>query len=215
MARNMRRLKTVERWLLFNIRGEGIRKSTRADKHSYIGPIYYAHQWPIARLVMLPDGHYACLNKHYVHPANPTGWTVDGGPRLTLNLSVPDIGVFSGYDGDWLSDTQLHERLRDFWMKVERAREMHFPQLVSGDSSGGGMQRTLRGAVDNATKEYRAYSAAFQLGWHSFPTIFRSELDQVIEDRSRVYFSDAEVKKRERATARAGAKRALGLDNEE
>jgi len=210
------------RWVAFNVRGEGLRKSSRNSKFSYAGPIYYSNGWPIARLVMLPDGNYACLNKHHVHPKNPPWWPLDSKPWKKLDLSVPDVGAFSSYDGDWLTDTQLHERLRNLWMliashQVEHAKEMAFPKLVNTDDNTGisGMQRTLRSLLDNVEKEYTHYGAAFQLGWRSFPTTYRAELEQVITDRKRFYFSDNEMRKRERAAARAGAKKALGLDNKE
>ena len=204
------------RWVRFNVRGEGLRKSTPHAKHGYIGPIYYSNGWPIARLVMLPDGNYACLNKHYVHPANPVAWANDGGPHVALNLTVPDIAAFSSYDGDWLPDTQLHERMRNLWMmiesaQVERAKEMVFTSLVT-DSHNSGMQNVLRSALANATKEYEKYGDAFQLNWPDFPYVYKRELEDVISNRKRSYFSDVEVKKRERKLARAGAKKALGLD---
>jgi hypothetical protein len=210
------------RWVRFNVRGEGLRKSSTHAKHAYTGPIYYSNGWPIARLVMLPGGNYACLNKHYVHPANPTDWASDGGPHVVLNLSVPDVATFSSYDGDWLPDAQLHERLRNLWAmiasaQVERAKEMAFTQLVTGDSSSStqGMQSVLRAMLASVTKEYEKYNAAFQLGWRSFPTIFKAELEATIENRKRIYFSKKETEKRERIAARAGAKKAFGLDNKE
>jgi hypothetical protein len=213
--------KLKERWLRFNIRGEGSRKSSRMAKYSYTGPIYYSHGWPVARLVQLPGGNYACLNKHHIWPANPKEWTYGSTPRLATNLNVPDVAAFSSYDGDWLSDNKLHERLRNLWMmiaayQVELARDTAFPTLVTGDPNGiNGLQRSLRSQLQSAAKEYSEYSAAFQLGWHSFPTIYGAELEQIIEDRKRVYFSPSEVAKRERREARAGAKMALGLDNKE
>lgn len=210
----------MNRWLEFNIRGIGIHKSTRNAKYSYNGPIYYSNGWPIARLAKLPDGNWACLHKHYVHPSNIIGWTVDGGPRLAVNLSVPDIAAFSSYEGDWLDDAGMQERLHSLWKRiaayqVDLAREVAFPTLVSPGSSSGGLQASLIGNVSDAASEYEAYSKAFKLGWPRFPTVYMTSLRQVIEDRKRHYYSKAEIDKRERAAARAGAKKALGLDNKE
>jgi hypothetical protein len=210
--------KLLRRWLGFNIRGEGSRKSTRNAKNYYIGPVFYTHGWPIARLAELPDGNFACLNKHHVNPKNPPEWGT--APKLTKNLTVPDVAAFSAYDGDWFVDVQMHERLRGLWLKiaayqVEHAREMAFPTLVNLGVRTSGEQLTLRAAVEAAMDEYTAYRAAFKLlGWPPFPTVYATELNQVIKDRTRAYFSPEEIAKRDRIAARAGAKKALGLEGE-
>jgi hypothetical protein len=207
----------IDRWLAFNIRGDGLHKSSRHSKYSYNGPIYYSHGWPIARLVKLPNGNWACLNKHHVYPQNPKHWVDYGGPKLGTNLSVPDVAVFSAYEGDWLDDAGLHERLRDLWPKiaahqVDEARETAFPTLVSPDYTDHGRQTQLAEMIATVTNEYTLYNAAFRLRWPKFPTVFADELKTIIGDRKRHYYSKTEVDKRERAAARAGAKKALGLD---
>jgi hypothetical protein len=206
-----------ERWLHFVVRGEGLRKSATNARYSYVGPIYYSNGYPVARLMMMPGGDYACLNKWHIHPQQPFGWKDDGGAQKTLDLRVPCVGAFSSYDGDWLTDAQLHERLRNLWLiiadaQVTSAKETQFPLLVRDPGSSSGRQANLRRMLKDARLEYEKYGAAFQLGWPSFPTIYEAEFESVIVDRARAYYSDVEVKRRERKLARAGAKLALGLD---
>jgi hypothetical protein len=201
------------RWVDWVVFGHGKDHSPmHGAKFSYRNNVLYAHQEPVARLVKAPKGKFIVLYR-------VDGWiNVD---RLEIyeivkNIYVEDIGVFSKYPGDMLSETALHERIRELFHKeagwiVELAVEAPASALVQDNHFYYVTGQKLTQDMNRLHQRYVDYATSFNLKWPNFPAHYRDTLYSILEKRVGHYVSPTEVAKRERKLAREEAKRALGL----
>lgn len=129
-------------------------------------------------------------------------------------LAVPDIAVFSRYEGDMLGDDGLTHRLRFTWLRQMQwhvdvtAARYNGKQLYERN---GKVATALRDELDRMIECYHAYEMAVMPGWDSLPN-YRCKLDELISHKVGAYRDPDAIRRRERAKARAKALEALGLD---
>ena len=207
------------RWVEWNLLGKGKDHSPLYhSKYAYRGPVLYAHEWPVGRLVHATKRNFVCLYKSmgYVDIGKlEKGWS-SSWPVLTANLYVEDIGVFSKYPDDMIDEVALHERCREMFLKeaaylVEQAGDAPDSVLVNSGRYYGRNGQQLIEQMKKLPTRYATYAEAFGLKWKDFPPIYLQTLRSLVERRTERYLSEAEVAKRERKVAREEAKRALGL----
>lgn len=214
------RIKT--RWVRWNLLGIGKDRSPfEHTKFAYRGPVLYAHEWPVGRIVHAPN------RQRFVTLVRPSGWidTVymntkalpEKGPRLLENIHVEDLGVFSKYPDDMIDEAALHERTRQLFLAkaawiIEVAETVPETVLVTSGSYYRSSGVKLLRDMDAVAAKYLSYKLVFQLKWKEFPPNYQRTIRSIVENRTSKYESPAEVAKRERKAAREQAKKALGLD---
>lgn len=198
--------------------GRGTSASELSAGEWYRGPVYYIGDNPASRYVTGPKGKKVEL----VRAGANTGSTPQEYRQKLLRLSVMDIGVFSRYHEDWVSEEDLHDRLR--FLYLARIQEfcdrytlaLEGRKLVEEEQNKhtyNPTEKRLRDELKKYYADYNSYSKHFDLNWKEPPTIYKEKFEQIIADKKRAWLDPFAVARRERQAARREAAKALGLDD--
>jgi hypothetical protein len=194
-----------ERWLKFNLQGRGAEHGT-ASNHRYRGSVYYYGDTPAQRIVKR-DGRTPVIIQRFHLGSIPSSYKSD-----FEVISVEDIAVFSKYDGDRLDGQDMHDRQR--WMMLNRINAF-VDEEVGGWSAETCASISTRGRAEKTLNKYldtyERYATLFNLNWPMLPHSVRERMMSTIVSRGLRWTDPAEVKKRERASAKRLANKALGL----
>lgn len=210
--------KIKTRWVSHVIRGIGKPRSDSQERYSYRGPVLYAMEWPVARLVKTGGKDWVCVTKTGVQAYAPPDWVEEPTlPTLKCNVTTSCCGVFSPFEGDMCSDEELHGRIKFLSMKeaesiVEKAEVWPIDKILEKSTWRGTGKEQLNRDMLTVAKRYHQYSDAFNLGWPDFPPHYVAMLDRALERRSKEYHNPKAAAQRERNAARKAAKKALGIE---
>lgn len=202
----------VSRFIDWNLDGVG-QEQGRYQDYSYKDFRFFNQHYPIARIVTVPNSG---RKVRLVRAGSGNSWmggkiVIRGGAFETYY--VPDIGIFSPYEGDWLKEEDMHRRQGYIMLQQVRSfAELHLSQTNGKKLQEGYNQSSLQGALDKLYVRFDKYSELFNLGWEPLPDMYRSELREQIERMVKAYNDPKSVLRRERSSARKLAKKTLGLD---
>ncbi len=199
------------RHILWNLHREGEDQSRKSEQHYWWrGPIWYDGNIPCSRFVQGVRGRWFQLIKH----TGPLTSDKDLNNRFQ-RLVVPDIGVFSRYEDDWLPEADMHERIRYILLQqvreyTELRIETHTDKTIAEMAHIASSQRAQ---LSQLYLKYEDYSKHFGLDWGKLPTMYMEGFDEAVRVKTNRWKDPDAVRRRERAKARKLAKEALGLDN--
>jgi hypothetical protein len=200
----------IARYVQWNLNGSGQDRGRYSD-WSYRESRFFNQHYPIARIVSLPSGEKVRL----VRSGQGNSWhggklTVDG--KQFHTYYVPDVGVFSLYEGDWLPEDKMHQRTGYIMLQQVRCYAETQLERLNGKKlqERGCADRTQRG-LTLLYERFDKYSALFELGWDPLPGMYATELAEQMDRMLAAYNDPKAVIKRQRAAARTLAKKTLGL----
>jgi hypothetical protein len=199
-----------QRYLLWNVERQGEDQSRKSEQsYWWRGPIWYDGAIPCTRFVQGARGRWFLLTKH----TGPTIRAKDFNNSYS-RLVVPDIGVFSRYEDDWLPEADMHERLR--YIMLQQVRE--FTELrieCHTDKTIAEQPMTVssnRAQLSQLYIKYEDYAKHFDLGWGKLPGMYMDGFDEAVRIKAGRWNDPDAVRRRERAKARKLASKALDLD---
>jgi len=183
---------------------ETTKQTGRQGNHAFIGPVYYYNNTPSHRIVWHRNGkRFGIL----------IGYHTGTFEKARYNLTVPDIGVFSRFEGDMLPDEELHPRVQ--WLMVNEIKEyvdQILPAKSNEDCANSKMQESYMKSFNALVGRYDSYNAFFDLGWTGIPPSFMDRAKAMIATKGAEWNDPNAVTKRQRAKAKRAAEKALGLD---
>lgn len=124
--------------------------------------------------------------------------------------TLPEIGVLSRFEGDMLSEDELHERHKYLFFAELRAVSDERVRTMPGHALQDEASKILA-LVDRMYARYWNYGQTFRLKWPEMPKMYKEEVIETIRERLKRYHDPKQVAARERAHARKIAKKAFGL----
>jgi hypothetical protein len=201
----------IQRFIEWNLAEAG-QDHGRYQDWSYKEFRFFNQHYPIARIVTTAAGEKVRL----VKAGSGNSWM---GGKLTFfgnafhTYYVPDIGVFSPYEGDYLPEPDMHRRQGYIMLQQVRCFAEDKLDTMNGKKlQERNVASNLQGALQRLYERFDKYSQLFNLGWDPLPIMYQSELAGEIDRMIRIYNNPKMVQKRERAAARKLAKKTLGLD---
>lgn len=187
-----------------NMTGGG-RSAAAKGSYWYRGTVLYYNQTPSWRFIDGVKGTKVMLVKHLGY-APPKQDPYKG--RMKAR-SVPDIGVFSHFEGDMLPDNQVLDRVR--YIMLSQVRELVYETMpkINADQLESYKADDLRKTLKEMYKRYNDLRVATGCGWNDMPTIYIEQLEDGMKQKIDAYNDPAAVKARERSAARKLAVKAL------
>ena len=200
----------IKRWLAFNVDGEGKDRATSGN-YWFRGSVFYYDASPAMRIVDGVGKRKIVLIRHVGLNATVKKPYTD---KQLRSLNLPDIGVFSSYEGDMMEDGHpLNERVRFILLSQLRAFVQEEIVTINGLELGGkGKAGKLREKAKGFYKIYNTYREWIGCPWPNMPDIYLQQFDETVKRKIADYESPEAQKKRERAAARKKASKMLGLD---
>lgn len=204
----------MDRFTDFNVLGLG-KDSGHCDEYHWKGRMLWQHEWCMQRWVKLPDGVRVRLIKHAKSKFNAgKGMAGKGMTCETPYLSyfVPDLGVFSSFEGDFLPEDQLHRRQGYIMTKqIETYPERAMKRLTGSLLMDVRAFKAEKELMEALCQRYDKYRKLFALEWPDLDmTHLAHFIDLMTEKRDR-YMDPKSTAQRERKKARELAKKTLGL----
>ena len=125
--------------------------------------------------------------------------------------SLPTIGVHSRYEGDELSEAELHERMRYLFIAELGMAEQDYVTPLGGNEVTG-HETAVTAKVARMYARYDNYSKTFALKWPELPTFYKDQIAAALKLKWSRYHDPKAVAQRERTHARKVAKQAFELD---
>lgn len=199
----------------FNSGQGSVYKGHHNRKEFYVGSVMFANlNSPVYRFVRTPDNKLVKLIK------NQEINVVHENQSFNVHkifVPVPDIGVYSRFDGDTIPLEALHGRLQFLFLEQasryfdEYVYGMTAPSIIKLQTRDWGPSTVLQLHYDR----WKTYSYMFDLNWPEMPQEFMDRVAAYENDKIGKYTDPANIKKRDisrvRAKARKEAKEAFGV----
>ena len=191
------------RWVRWNVLHEGIDRSPcGSERYHYTRFALYSYSWPVARLAKGRNKTWVCLAKSNIGLQHEL---------VKETLIVPDLSVFSVYEGDWYDNGHMHERLR-WLLNVSAQQTREKAQTWPDRRIMNGGDKILIADLMRIKGIYEEYVRLMPVNWPEFPERYIEELAHAVLARHTRYASPEQTSKRERRWARSEAKEALGIN---
>lgn len=198
-------------FIKWNLKHEGKNELHAGDDYWYRDNVFFHANTPSWRAVKGRNGMLVVL----VRWCSFQAYKEFEGKVTAFN--VPDLAVFSKYDGDLMEDVaEMHERIR--WVMFSQVRsfaDSELRRMTNKDVVA--KHKTVNNKRDELLGHYRRYihySDLFGLRWAELPTMYLDNFDLLREQKANEWNDPAAKRQRERGHARKQAVKALDLDKE-
>jgi hypothetical protein len=203
---------TLQRYLDWNVCGEG-KDSGHYDEYHWHGPFWFQHEWCLQRFVSLPGdtGAKVRLIKHARSSFN-AGKNMAANDKPFLSYFVPDLGVFSSFEGDFLPEDKMHQRQGYIMLKqIETYADRTMKKLTGSALAETRVFKTQEQLMVALCTRYDKYRKLFELEWPDLDGKYLADFIDRLTERRDKYTDPKAVERRERSKARELAKKTLGL----
>jgi hypothetical protein len=209
-----------DRWLDFNIDGKG-KPTGKEGNNRYDNNVLYDGNNPQQRFMRDAWNAPVVLAWTYdsaaIHQPRPdtgtpgTRYFVPG--NRTLFFHVPDIGVFSRFEGDQMTDDDLHDRLKYvFLMEARSYCEEKVERKTAEQLQHSWCRDQLERGINAQYERWDEYSRTFRLRWPDLPDLYREQVVSTINNKVEAYLDPKAIARRQRNHARSLAKKALEVE---
>lgn len=202
----------------WNATGEGSERMTSGNWRFARHVLFY-HGKPYKRCLQADIGGMVMITKdpHFTVQAKPAMINKPGNDKQRAFAyqiwELPDIGVHSRFEGDELTDAELHNRHQFLFVAELAAFIEDEIKPTSGEELATlAARQKLINRVGAMYTRWHNYRVTFGLKWKDLPTLYRDQINDAIVDKIKRYHDPKSVAQRERNHARKVAKAAFELD---
>lgn len=200
------------RFIKWNVMGVDGDRLTSGN-WSFRGSVLFYQYRPQKRFIKDKLGRPVMLRRQYATSDSVSTKPIERsmGDVKYLEWTLPDIGVWSWYEGDMLSQGELHERMQFLFMAELRCYADTVLKPMSGADLGAKGQAAVVKHVDAMYERYDAYNQLFAQHWAPMPEMYRTEIIELMNAKVKRYHDPKQVAARDRMHARKIAKKAFGI----